>query len=148
MSKKSPLDITGIEKKDIALIQLRKAIQLFNKNELISAITLAGAAEEILGKIAQKRKGYTALDYHETYLSQLAQTFKKSPPKKKDIIENFNRVRNELKHNDRGENVYITADFKFETQELIDRAIRNYLLSYDEFPRDRVIKNYVNFYWL
>jgi hypothetical protein len=43
-----------ISKIDIALIQLRTAVQLYNKGNYISSITLAGASEEILGQIAKK----------------------------------------------------------------------------------------------
>jgi hypothetical protein len=43
----------SISKIDIALIQLRTAVQLYNKGNYISSLTLAGASEEILGQIVK-----------------------------------------------------------------------------------------------
>jgi len=141
-------NMKGKEKKDIALVQLRTSVQLFNKSDFICSATLAGAAEEILGKIAKKRSGTNALEGDEYYFKQLAEMHGKPPPNRKQVIEKFNRFKNQLKHNDSGENEYISADYEFEAQDLIDRAIRNYLLAYGEFPKDRVVRNYVNFHWL
>ncbi len=41
-----------IEKSKLALIQLRRAIQLFNAGDYIYALTLAGSANEIFGEFA------------------------------------------------------------------------------------------------
>ncbi len=60
----------------------------------------------------------------------------------------MNRVRNECKHNDAGENDYVQADFQVEAQCLIDRAISNWLIAYGGFPKDRVIARYDTDYWL
>jgi hypothetical protein len=138
---------SGFEKRDVAVRQLRRAVQLFNQGDFVCATTLAGAAEEILGHVAQKRAGTTALDGHAHFWSQLARIAGKSPPEKKKVVKAHNRIRNELKHNDGGDNEWVTADFEFEAQDLIDRAIRNYWLAYDAPPNDRVINNYVQFHW-
>ncbi len=45
-----------ISKEHIALIQLRTALELFNTKNYIAAITLAGAAEEILGQLSKSMK--------------------------------------------------------------------------------------------
>jgi len=137
----------GFEKRDLALRQLRRAVQLFNKGDFVCATTLAGAAEEILGPIAKKRVGTTTLEGRARFWSQMATVFGKSPPEMKKVVSSYNRVRNQLKHNDSGDNEWVTADFEFEAQDLIDRAIRNYWLAYDTPPTDRIIKNYVEFYW-
>jgi hypothetical protein len=137
----------GLEKRDLAIRQLRRAVQLFNQGDFVCAATLAGAAEEILGRIAQKRTGATALDGHAHFWSQLAGIVGKSPPDRKKVVEANNRLRNQLKHNDSGDNEWVSADFEFEAQDLIDRAIRNYWLAYDIPPADRVINHYVDFHW-
>jgi hypothetical protein len=122
----------GYEKRDIALRQLRRAVQLFNQRDFVCATTLAGAAEEVFGRIAQKRTGTTALDGHAH---------------RKKVAEAHNRLRNQLKHNDSGDNEWVTADFELEAQDLIGRAIGNYCLAYGIPPGDRIINYYVNFYW-
>ena len=69
------------------------------------------------------------------------------PRKRRKSLTVHNRIRNELKHNDRGDNEWVRADFEFEARDLIDRAIRNHWLAYDAPPHDRVIDNYVQLNW-
>jgi hypothetical protein len=132
----------------MALAQLRRAIQCFRQRDFISAATLAGAAEEILGRIAAKRAGYNALDGDEVFAQQFAGLCGSPKPDRAKVRSVLNRVRNECKHNDSGENEWVTADFAYESQCLIDRAIRNWLISYDQFPRDRIVRAYETQYWL
>jgi hypothetical protein len=138
----------GFEKRDIALRQLRRAVQLFNKGDFVCATTLAGAAEEVLGHIARKRTGTNALSDLVHFWSQVTDIFGKTPPDRKKVMEAHNRLRNQLKHNNSGDNEWLNADFKFEAQDLIDRAIRNYWLAYETPPTDRIISHYVNRHWL
>jgi hypothetical protein len=147
MSKPTKSVASGFEKRDLAMTQLRRAVQLFNQGDFVCAAMLAGAAEEIFGCIAHKRAGSTALDGHAQFWSQFAGSVGKPPPERKKVVEAHNRIRNQLKHNDSGDNEWVTADFKFEAQDLIDRAIRNYWLAYDTPPTDRIINNYVQFHW-
>lgn len=52
------MDIKQYAKKDIALNQIETALVLFFQNrDLFSVITLAGAAEEILGQLLRNREG-------------------------------------------------------------------------------------------
>jgi hypothetical protein len=147
MSQPTQPAASGFEKRDLAMTQLRRAVQLFNHGDFVCAATLAGAAEEILGRIAQKRTGTAALDGHAHFWSQLARIVGNAPPVRKRVVEVHNRLRNQLKHNDSGDNEWVTADFEFEAQELIDRAIRNCWLAYGTPPADRVINQYVNIHW-
>jgi hypothetical protein len=76
---------SGLEKRDIALAQLRRAIQLFRKGDFVCATTLAGAAEEILGRIASKRAGFNALDGDEAFAEQFAAVVGAATPDKAKI---------------------------------------------------------------
>ena len=52
------MNIQQYAKKDIALSQIETALALFFQNrDLFSVITLAGAAEEILGQLLRNREG-------------------------------------------------------------------------------------------
>ena len=51
------IEFSYVTKKDLAMHQLEKAIEHFHKNDLICAATLAGAAEEVLGKIVKHNGG-------------------------------------------------------------------------------------------
>jgi hypothetical protein len=113
---------TGKEMTEIALIQLRRAIQLFNSGDFVCSATLAGAAEEILGKIAGRRYGLNALEADAEFLGQVADLFGKPRPDLKKVAPILNRHRNTLKHNDSGENAWYEAHFAEETQNLIDRG--------------------------
>ena len=141
--------LTGhrLKKDYLALIQLRRAVQLFNQGDYVCAATLAGAAEELFGRVAEGRKRPNALADREHFWTQFAGEVGKPPPIKKKVWEAHNRLRNQLKHYGSVDSVWVTADFGFEAADLIDRAIRNYWLAYDKLPADRVINHYVNSHW-
>ena len=137
-----------MEKRDIALAEIRRAIQLLRKADYVCAATLAGAAEEILGRIAKKRAGHNALDGKEALAEAMAELFSVPQPDKAKVRAVMNRVRNECKHNDSGDNEWVEADFEHEAQCLIDRALRNWLLAYGSFPKDRIVAAYYTQHWL
>ena len=134
----------GLEKHDIALKQLRRAIQLYRQRDYVCATTLAGAAEEIFGKIAIKRKGINALEDELNFVSECADLIGGKPRPRKILISNRNRTRNQLKHADSGENEFVTANFHLASAELIDRALDNYQIAYDGDPNDRIIRKYIS----
>jgi len=55
-------------------------------------------------------------------------------------MEKINGVKNELKHNDDGENEWVEADFENEAALLFVKAVKNYFDCYKNFPNDVVIK--------
>jgi hypothetical protein len=136
-----------ITKLQLAQIQLRRAIQLFNAGDFICAITLGGAANEILSVFAEKRQGHSTTDHDKWFWDGMAESLNKNKPSKGKIVQVNNRIKNSLKHHNTKENTIIEADFKFEAQEQIDKAIRNYWIALKEPPKDRIINNYVNWYW-
>jgi hypothetical protein len=137
-----------MEKRDIALAQLRRAIRLYRNGDFVCAATLAGAAEEILGRIAKKRAGYNAMDGEESFAAQVAEVLGVPKPDNAKVRSVTNRMRNECKHNDSGDNGWIEANFEFEAQCLIDRALSNWLIAYGGFPKDRIVSKYSTDYWL
>jgi len=136
-----------IEKSKLALAQLRRAIQLFNIGDYICALTLAGAANEILGQLAKIRKGYNTLDIDKAFWDGIADMFNKNRPSKDKINQVNNRIKNSTKHHDSAINTIIEANFLFESQCHIDSAIRNFWIAFDQPPKDRIINNYVNWQW-
>ena len=125
---------------DIALIQLRTAVQSYNKNNYISAITLAGAADEILGQIARKESDTDAALDEKVWLDQITDYFYKPRLPLNKILKSRNKVKKQLKHNDSGINIEIKHDFKFEAETFILGAIRNYeLITGHMHAKDRTI---------
>ncbi|HUW57190.1 MAG TPA: hypothetical protein VMZ92_11180, partial [Planctomycetota bacterium] len=89
-----------LTKRRIALIQLEQSLRLLEEGDSVSALTLAGAAEEILGRIAS-RKGYEPrVEYHAAWLGSLYDWAKKPRPTRKQLVSTINELRNHLKHQD------------------------------------------------
>ncbi|WP_143306156.1 hypothetical protein [Chitinophaga vietnamensis] len=132
----------SITKIGVALVQLRASIGLYNKGDYISSITLGGVAEEILGQIAKNQTNRNSLIDEKYFFDQLAQYFKRPQPSIGRVQRRRNRIKNELKHNDSGENNNITHDFQSEAEDFIIGAINNYQLITGHLPTDRRIKNF------
>jgi len=116
---------------EVAHRQIERAIVVFlDDKDYVSALTLAGAAEEILGKLLNKEGKEHWLDsISKGALRALG--FRKmefETPEalkaKKEIANNANHYKNRLKHyNDDGT---ITLLINVAAAEMIDRAISNY----------------------
>jgi hypothetical protein len=144
------MPVSQLAKDDIAAEQLRDAIDLFMQGHYISATTLAGAAEEILGKLlgakdipsALDRRLVRSLDSHRALYRRLAEMPKifDTPrlremfdPKKVDektlrkrTSKWHNRARNSYKHFDtKNEPDTISVDLMEAAQRLIHRAVEN-----------------------
>lgn len=129
-----------MEKKDIALKQLRASAKLYNESNYVSSITLSGAAEEILGKIATKRKKTNQLENEVIYLKSIYEYFSGHSVSDKELIRKINKTRNELKHNDSGTNEWFETDFENEAALIFVKAVKNYFICYNELPKDRIIR--------
>jgi hypothetical protein len=133
-----------IPKIQIAIIQLRSAVQLYNKGDFISSLTLAGAAEEILGQIAEHRSGVNALIEDKIWTDQIADYFKKPRPSLSKVARSRNKGKNEIKHNNDRNDSAVQFDFRFEAETFILGAIRNYEIITGNMPKDRIIKAFWN----
>ena len=116
-----------LTKLDVAISQLRLAISFFlEERELVSAITLAGAAEEILGKLAVQAGLTPALTRRTEGTRALFKHLWKSDPGIKPFVDLKNKTRNELKHLVSGAPVEV--DLLEEAMRMLDRAVENYRL--------------------
>ncbi|MBI3571524.1 MAG: hypothetical protein HY082_10570 [Gammaproteobacteria bacterium] len=118
-------EVLNISKVDIASAQLERAIQLYvDKTDLVSAVTLAGAAEEILGKLVSDTGEKNAFEeVLDTLCAMHAKAFQEEP-NRKAYAELRNGIRNEFKHLCAGESLEVNLDL--EAAKLIKRAIANY----------------------
>jgi hypothetical protein len=124
---------TRLTKLDIAVSQLRLAISLFVEgHELISAITLAGAAEEILGKLAQQAGMTPAVHLRAESTRLLYRYLWKTEPGLKPFVNVNNMTRNDLKHLGSGDPVEV--DLVEEAMHILDRAVENYRLLHARVP--------------
>jgi len=122
-----------ISKERLALIQLADAVEMLNKGNYISAITLSAAAEEILGVISKQNTTANALEI-ESFLMRSTGVGKEYQKKR-------NLIRNELKHigNVEGFSVQELEDAAYLH---ISAAIINYKLLKKKLPNAPVIKGY------
>ena len=103
---------------------MEQSLNIMEAGAPVSALTLAGAAEEILGKMARKRGKETRVEYTADYLGSLFEMAGKPRPPMKELIRLENRVRNDLKHQVKGREAVIEADFHFEAENMLLRHVQ------------------------
>ncbi len=121
-------------KRRLAEIQIFRAIKLLeDEDDPVSALTLAGAAEEILGNALRAKGQRSAYDCVVEWDEEMwafaatkaeEQGYPLQVPDRKEIRQRANRTRNELKHLCDGKSV--KAYYRWDAEEMIARAISNY----------------------
>lgn len=110
-------------KQELAEHQLDRAIRLLlDENDPICAITLAGAAEEILGKLIEKQGGKHSLQEFIDACLAMGSVHSNAEWKPKDFAEIANSFRNELKHYVKGSDITVSPECAYG---IIDRAAEN-----------------------
>jgi len=123
-SEENALVVT-LSKLQIANAQLDTSISLYlDGKDLISAITLAGAAEEILGKLVKGSGGKSSLEETVERLCGMYEAAFEESPDPKVFADLRNRTRNELKH--RGLSDSVSFDLEREATSMIRRAVANH----------------------
>lgn len=127
-----PQQLSAVE---IAESQLLGALRMWSHDEYISCITLAGAAEEILGKRMRKLGLEPSFDNIKNSIVALAGHFGgEDPLTDKTVAELMNLTRNELKHY--ADDEALTFDLKADAEEMLARAISNYTSLTGHFPEE------------
>ena len=118
------MELVKLTKFEVAKLQLVKAVDLFCSQEPLPAITLAGAAEEILGKLVKECGGTNALEEEIKDRCDLYQTVFGFLGEPKEFATLMNNPRNELKHLMSGNELELNLEE--EAINLIQRAIDNF----------------------
>ena len=109
----------------IANSQLETAKHLYSTGEdYYSVITLAGAAEEIYGKLLKHHGGQPVLESEENLFFAMHKLYYDKELPEKEFYNRANNARNALKHWSAGD-PKIKFDAKREAEHMIERAIRN-----------------------
>ena len=107
----------------IALKQLETALRLyFEQGDYYSVITLAGASEEIFGKLLKEKSRENFLDSLKKSVSDIHKHLFGEDLDEKEIVKRANEARNKLKH---GTGV-CEFDAPEEAKHMLERAIDNY----------------------
>lgn len=122
---------------DLGIQQLESALAMYFQGNFFSAITLAGAAEEILGELVKRADIPKPIDGRAQALALVraihagedanAISDKDLQERVKQSFPILNRVKNRIKHLDGGDKDHVDCDPSFEAHEMIDRAISCYV---------------------
>ncbi len=135
-------------KAELAIHQLEWAIWFFmEQKDDICAATLAGAAKEIYGKLAEQRGKQSSQTEHVDACLDLLKAADDREARPKDIKNMMNYLRNNLKHCDKaqgtGEDVLVIQGA---AKEIIDRAINNMYNS--ATPPSPAVERYIKEFWI
>ncbi len=126
---------TSLSAEDIAERQLLTALRLWRESDFLSALTLAGAAEEILGKRLRKLGREPSFDQLKNAIVTLTKRVAHPDQDIERMVgEHLNQTRNELKHF-AGEDK-LSFDLRADAAEMLERAIANYRLLTGNLPTD------------
>jgi len=111
-----------------ARIQLKTAIRLYSERNYVASITLAGAAHEVFGQIADGKMGVNTFKAVKSIYDILFQLLNMNHVSLKSVIHDLNSGYNEMKHNNSKIDYPVLFNFEYEAHELILGALMNYEL--------------------
>jgi hypothetical protein len=95
------MHIQSFTKLDIALKQIDTALELYFENkDLFSVITLAGAGEEILGKLLKAQKKENSSEQRTKSLMEIYAALSQKHIEDKAARDILNKAKNSIKHMD------------------------------------------------
>lgn len=121
-------DDTQIGKREIAQTQLKEAIALFLDEKFLCAITLAGAAEEVLARLLNAAGEQSVVEESVESIQRLRDAtglaVMEDRPKK-EIFNAWNNARNTIKHHNEKSEETVTINLFDEAYWMIKRALAN-----------------------
>jgi len=121
-------DDTRIGKREIAQTQLKEAIALFLDEKFLCAITLAGAAEEVLARLLNAAGEQSVVEESVESIQRLRDAtglaVMEDRPKK-EIFNAWNNARNTIKHHNEKSEETVTINLFDEAYWMIKRALAN-----------------------
>ena len=117
------------KKLDLAAELLDEAIRQFlDRKSFVCALSLAGAAEEILGRTIELRGGESSLAQRVKDHLMIANAFGSTKLTEKQSKWRHNFAKNAIKHLDGTDDENITLDLEDEAIDMIGRATHNVML--------------------
>lgn len=114
-------------REDLALAQLETALRLFFEgSDYASVITLAGAADEVFGKLLTAAGRPNALEELKKAVAAIHLKLCGEPLEAKEVAHRANRAKNSLKHWDEGQDQIVKLDLHQEARDMLFRATDNY----------------------
>lgn len=117
-------EMLTLSKLGVAEHQLERALRLFlDDKDYVCAITLAGASEEILGKLLEKEGKEHALGSFVKACVAAGKVAYNENWSHKDFADMANAFRNDLKHYTDGHDITVPREAAVE---ILDRAVENF----------------------
>ncbi|MBI3283880.1 MAG: hypothetical protein HYZ65_03385 [Burkholderiales bacterium] len=128
----------------MATEQLDTAIEIFlAERSDVAALTLAGAAEEILGQAVKLAGGENAMQQAYEVTAKTHKLLHRTELRWQDFADGENLARNAAKHMRAPEEANVTTDLRRAAQWMIVRACSNYdRLNLERTDRMRVFDNW------
>ena len=119
--------IQKFKKIDIAKEYIETAILHYEDKKYFQALHLAGAAEELIGKLLRKEKIKTSLESEKEDFVLFNKLVMKRDISEKHAADFLNKSKNAIKHLDETnpKDEYIELDPKEDANNLLKRAIKN-----------------------
>lgn len=139
-------DESSLRKVEIAGVQLTEAINLFMSEKFLCALTLAGAAEEILGRLALMEGQPSTTQVSAAKILELKNKLGLTSLKfvtEKSLFQSWNAARNTAKHHDKYDPDPVVMNFCDEAYWMIRRALANANLVKLEIANAQDLENWV-----
>ena len=139
-------DDSNLRKVEIARIQLTEAINLFVSEKFLCALTLAGAAEEILGRLALMEGQSSAIQASAAKILELKDKLGLTAlisVTEKSLFQSWNAARNTVKHHDKSDPDSVVINSCDEAYWMIRRALANANLVKLEIDNAQDFENWV-----
>ena len=121
------MPVRAYYRQELALAPLQTALQLyFDGQDRASVITLAGAADEIFGKLLAASGRDSSLKSLIAAVAEIQQKLFGEAAEPKQIADRANTARNSLKHWDVGDTQIVKFDLEVEARDMLNRAIDDY----------------------
>ncbi len=140
------IDPVCLHKTDIAILQLKKAIELFVVEDFVCSLTLAGAAEEILGGLSRAKGMKTVTEESVDYMNVLFRHLDHAEiesKERKSIYNKWNFAKNKVKHHDKNDDDVLMFNTCDEAYWMIKRAIANGKMLGILAPNEQDFENWV-----
>jgi hypothetical protein len=124
IARDNTLGVMGTARSKITLAreQLEDGIALFLAGRYVSALTLLGAAEEVLARVIEAKHGSHPLEADWQMANQIRTHLRKPHISKQQFFRVFNEGRNRVKHHTPGASLRVNHDRFGEAFMLIQRA--------------------------
>jgi hypothetical protein len=139
------MTVREYSKLQVATQQLDTALRLyFQREEYFSVVSLAAAAEEILGVYLERHKQPNAFQQALDSSLRMYRWLYKTEGSRDSMHKTINRVKNAAKHMKGQNDVTLVCDAREEAKEVLDRAVCNYysLMEFEELEETGRIRKF------